>query len=118
MEPDYATGTSEITFASIWHPNGIHENIPVGSNSIASDITSTEFGRRYFNHFVLYLPAKNATFTFKKWVREAEISPVLPEQRDTFTTISESYGEGSGYWNGRQVKVQGHVEQFTRLIVG
>ena len=57
MEPDYATGTSEITFASIWHPNGIHENVPVGSNSIASDITSTRVRKTLFQPLRLISPS-------------------------------------------------------------
>lgn len=50
-------------------------------------------------------------------MREAEIAPVLPEQRDTSTTIYESYGEGSAYWNDRETKVQGRVEQLPRLMI-
>lgn len=92
---DFVTGTSEITFASIWHPISLDETVPVGLNSMASDITFAESGQRYLNHFVLDLSAKNATITFKKWVRVADIAPSLPDQRDTYIIFSGSYGKGS-----------------------
>lgn len=112
LEPEL-DGTAKIAFASIWHPNGLHEMIPVGPNSVASDVsTSEKTGVKYFNKFVLDLPTRNAEFRFEKWVREAEITPAV-EQR--YIVISESYGEGTGRFNGRDVRVHGHVEQLSTL---
>jgi len=112
LEPEL-DGTSKIAFASIWHPNGLHEMIPVGPNSVASDLsTSEKTGVKYFNKFVLDLPTRNAEFRFEKWVREAEITPAV-EQR--YIVISESYGEGTGRFNGKDVRVHGHVEQLSTL---
>lgn len=66
--------------------------IPVGPNSKAEDIsTSSKTGVKYFNRFFLDLPTRNASFTFTKWIREAEITPTV-EQR--YMVIPESYGEG------------------------
>lgn len=112
LEPEM-DGTAKIAFASIWHPNGLHEMIPVGPNSKAEDIsTSSKTGVKYFNKFFLDLPARDASFTFTKWIREAEITPTV-EQR--YIVISESYGEGTARFNGKDVRVHGHVEQLSTL---
>ncbi|CAG9948902.1 unnamed protein product [Clonostachys rosea f. rosea IK726] len=115
MEPN-TDGVSEIAFASVWHPNGWHEMLPVGPKSRASDIdVSPRTGVKYFNKFFLDLPARNAHFTFDKCVRDGELIPGLPEQRDKYITISESYGEGIGFWDNKEVRIQGHVEQLSTL---
>jgi hypothetical protein len=115
MEPDLE-GASKIAFASVWHPNGWHEMLPVGPESRASDIeASPRTGLKYFNKFFLDLPARNAHFTFDKWIRDGELTPQLPEQRDKYITISESYGEGNGLWDGKEVRLQGHVEQLSMM---
>jgi len=112
LEPEL-DGTAKIAFASIWHPNGLHEMIPVGPNSKAEDISiSSKTGVKYFNKFFLDLPARDASFTFTKWIREAEITPTV-EQR--YIIISESYGEGTARFNGRDLRVHGHVEQLSTL---
>ncbi|KAM6530432.1 hypothetical protein FALCPG4_008560 [Fusarium falciforme] len=113
MEPT-SDGKVETSFASIWHPNGIHEMIPVGSETRGSDISmSAATGLKYFNHFFIDLPARNASFTFKKWFRNAELVPDPPELK--YITISESYGEGTAMWNGNEVKLFGHAEQLSTL---
>jgi hypothetical protein len=115
MEPDL-DGMSKTAFASIWHPSGLHEMVPVGPQSRASEITtSPTTGLKYFNYFFLDLPARNASFTFRKWITDGELVPSLEEQKETYITISESYGEGTGRWNGSEVKLQGHVEQLSML---
>ncbi|RSL52040.1 hypothetical protein CEP53_008229 [Fusarium sp. AF-6] len=115
MEPNEA-GESKIAFASIWHPNGWHEMIPVGPKSRAWDISRSKVtGYKYFNRFFLDLPARDANFRFNKWVRDAELVPSTPEQLHRYINISESYGEGTARWNGKTVKLQGHVEQLSRL---
>jgi hypothetical protein len=87
--------------------------VPVGPKSKAEDIsTSPKTGVKYFNKFFLDLPARNASFTFTKWIREAEITPTV-EQR--YIVISESYGEGTARFNGRDLRVHGHVEQLSTL---
>ncbi|RSL94667.1 hypothetical protein CDV31_014220 [Fusarium ambrosium] len=115
MEPNEA-GESKIAFASIWHPNGWHEMIPVGPKSRAWDISKGKVtGYKYFNRFFLDLPARDASFRFDKWVRDAELVPSPPEQLHRYINISESYGAGTARWNGKTVKLQGHVEQLSRL---
>ncbi|KAF5649075.1 hydroxyneurosporene synthase [Fusarium tjaetaba] len=115
MEPT-PDGVSKIAFASVWHPNGRHEMLPVGPKSRASDISvSHRTGLKYFNSFFLDLPCRNAHFTFEKWVRDGELIPALEEQRDKYITISESYGEGTGMWDEKQVLIQGHVEQLSMM---
>ncbi|KAK7416693.1 hypothetical protein QQX98_005019 [Neonectria punicea] len=121
MDPDldgrgHLDGRGQVAFASIWHPNGLHEIIPVGPNSRAWDIsTSNVTGYKYFNQFFLDLPARKASFSFEKWVRDAEFIPELPEQLDEYIEISESYGEGTARWEGKKVKIHGHVEQASRI---
>ncbi|KAF5662773.1 hydroxyneurosporene synthase [Fusarium denticulatum] len=115
MEPT-PDGVSKIAFASVWHPNGRHEMLPVGPKSRASDISiSPRTGLKYFNTFFLDLPSRNAHFTFDKWVRDGELIPAMEEQRDKYITISESYGEGTGMWDDKQVLIQGHVEQLSMM---
>ncbi|PNP77005.1 hypothetical protein FNYG_09618 [Fusarium nygamai] len=115
MEPT-PDGVSKIAFASVWHPNGRHEMLPVGPKSRASNISiSPRTGLKYFNKFFLDLPSRNAHFTFDKWVRDGELNPAMEEQRDEYITISESYGEGSGMWDDKQVLIQSHVEQLSMM---
>ncbi|KAF5540639.1 hydroxyneurosporene synthase [Fusarium napiforme] len=115
MEPT-PEGVSKIAFASVWHPNGRHEMLPVGPKSRASDISvSPRTGLKYFNTFFLDLPCRNAHFTFDKWVRDGELIPAMEGQRDTYITISESYGEGTGLWDDKRVLIQGHVEQLSMM---
>ncbi|KAI8938551.1 hypothetical protein NX059_004437 [Plenodomus lindquistii] len=112
MEPT-ADGVSKVAFASIWHPNGLHETIPVGPNTKFSDLrASKETGIKYFNKFFLDLPARNASFTFEKWFSEDELRPVEGQR---YITIGESYGEGTAKWNGKDIKIHGHVEQLSSL---
>lgn len=112
LEPEL-DGTAKIAFASIWHPNGLHEMIPVGPKSKAEDISaSSKTGVKYFNKFFLDLTARNASFTFTKWIREAEITPTV-EQR--CIVISESYGEATARLDGRDIRVHGHVKQLSTL---
>ncbi|KAF5968955.1 hydroxyneurosporene synthase (CrtC) [Fusarium bulbicola] len=115
MEPT-PDGVSRIAFASVWHPNGRHEMLPVGPKSRASDVSvSPRTGLKYFNTFFLDLPSRNSHFTFEKWVRDGELLPALEEQRDKYITISESYGEGTGLWDDKNVRIQGHVEQLSMM---
>ncbi|RSL66750.1 hypothetical protein CEP54_003550 [Fusarium duplospermum] len=98
-------------FASFWHPNGLHEMIPVGPESRCSDISvSPATGVKYFNHFLIDLPARNASIKFKKWIRNAELLPEPPLKE--YITISESYAEGTVFWNGKEFSFFGHVEQL------
>ncbi|KFA67997.1 hypothetical protein S40285_03516 [Stachybotrys chlorohalonatus IBT 40285] len=113
MEPT-VDGQVETSFASVWHPSGVHEMIPVGSKTRGSDVSiSPVTGLKYFNHFFIDLPARNANFTFNKWFRDAELVPDPP--RSNYITISESYGEGIARWYGKDVKMFGHAEQFSTL---
>ncbi|KAJ3342028.1 hypothetical protein HDU93_003550 [Gonapodya sp. JEL0774] len=107
-------GRVKTSFASVWHPNGIHEMIPVGPETRGSDVsTSSVTGLKYFNRVLLDLPARNASFTINKWFRDGELTPTPPTQQ--YITISESYSEGVGRWNGKDVKFFGHVEQLSTL---
>lgn len=102
----------KVAFASVWHPNGLHEMIPVGPDTRFSGAhTSPATGLTYFTTFFLDLPARNACFTFNKWFQDGELEPV-EEQKNKYITIMESYGEGKGQWGGEGVKFYGHVEQL------
>ncbi|KAH7367774.1 hypothetical protein B0T11DRAFT_326016 [Plectosphaerella cucumerina] len=98
-------------FASVWHPSGLHEVIPIGPNSLCSDLeASPRTGIKYFNKFFIDLPARKSSITFTKWIRDAELAPAPPVKQ--YITISESYGEGMCEWNGKTVRFFGHVEQL------
>ncbi|RTE72426.1 hypothetical protein BHE90_013158 [Fusarium euwallaceae] len=110
LAPDIE-GQFSQAFASFWHPNGLHEMIPVGPESRCSDISvSSATGVKYFNHFFIDLPARNASIKLKKWIRDAELLPEPPLKE--YITISESYAEGTVFWNGKEVSFFGHVEQL------
>jgi hypothetical protein len=114
IDPDL-NGQSKIAYVSIWHPTGLTEMMPVGSDTRAWDIaTSNSTGLKYFNSFFLDVPAREASFSITKWFRDAELTPT-PEQAKTFITISESYCEGTALWNGKEVKFHGHTEQLSDL---
>lgn len=111
MEPN-ADGISKVAFASVWHPNGLHEMIPVGPATQFSGLeASAASGTEYFTTFNLDLPAREASFRFTKWFQDGELTPV-PEQKGKYLSIMESYGEGTGRWNGKEVSFFGHVEQL------
>ncbi|OAL47386.1 hypothetical protein IQ07DRAFT_646338 [Pyrenochaeta sp. DS3sAY3a] len=111
MEPD-AEGVSRISFASIWSPNGLHQTLPVGPNSKFTGVhISVETGLQYFTKFFLDLPAIDSNFTFEKWFKDGELEPI-PEQKGRYITIMESYGEGTGRYNGKDITFHGHVEQL------
>lgn len=111
MEPN-AEGVSKVPFASIWHPNGLHQTLPVGLKTRFSGIhTSPDTGLEYFTMSFLDLPVINASFTFEKWFQDGEVESV-PEQKGRYITIMQSHGEGIGQWNDKEVKLHVHVEQL------
>jgi hypothetical protein len=75
---------------------------------------SSSTGYKYFNRVFLDLPARNASFTFTKWFRNADLFPTLADQFYTYVNISEAYGEGMAEWNGKEVRFHG-LEQLLRL---
>lgn len=104
-------GRSKTAYASVWHANGLIEAVPVGPNTSATDVeTSRVTGKKYFNRFLLDLPAINSTLRIRKWFRHAEVSAV--RAGNGTRPISESYVEGEGIWKGNKVKFFGHVEQL------
>ncbi|KAH7406983.1 hypothetical protein DE146DRAFT_630248 [Phaeosphaeria sp. MPI-PUGE-AT-0046c] len=83
------SGRSEIAHVSIWHPTGLTEMMPVGSDARASDfVTSNSTGRKYHNSVFLEVPARKASFSVTKWFRDAEITPAQGQAGD-YITISE-----------------------------
>ncbi|KAI9738282.1 MAG: hypothetical protein M1834_008780 [Cirrosporium novae-zelandiae] len=98
-------------FATVWHPNGLHEVVPVDSTSNASDIWTSNFsGKKYFNNFVFGLSARNASLNIKQIVINGDVSPLPGTQG---YNISEAYGQGEGVWDGEEVQFFGHVEQLS-----
>ena len=80
MEPN-AERVSEVAFASIYHPNGLHQTLPVGPSTRFTGLhTSQETGLKYFTTFFLDPPAINASFTFKKWCQAGELEPVSEQK--------------------------------------
>lgn len=103
--PD-SNGHPESAWASVWHPNGLVEYLPVGEKTSASDVSTSASGRQYWNSFVLDLPAINSSLEIRQWSRNAEFvadgSPL---------NLTESYAEGSGVWRGEWTTFVAHVEQ-------
>ncbi|CAK1356377.1 unnamed protein product [Cercospora beticola] len=103
--PD-SNGHRSSAWASIWHPNGLVEYLPVGGKTSASDVSTSASGRQYWNSFVLDLPAINSSLEIQQWTRNAEFvadgSPL---------NLTESYAEGSGVWRGKWTTFVAHVEQ-------
>lgn len=69
-------------------------------------------GVKYDNKFFLVLLTRNASFTLTKYIRKAEITPMV-EQR--YIDISKSYGEGTAHFDGNDVRIHGHVEHVSTL---
>lgn len=116
IEPDLH-GVGNYSFLSVFHPSGLHEMMPVGPASYASDITrGSVTGRKYFNNVFIDLPARGANLSYTTVVRDAEIAPLLETQRTTYINISESYIEGMAFWNGKEVPFFGHIEHLSRML--
>ncbi|KAG8160477.1 hypothetical protein KVR01_010013 [Diaporthe batatas] len=110
-------GTGDAALATVWHPNGLHQNVPVDMNTTrAWDESVGATGRRYFNKFQVGLPAINASFTINKWIRDAECAPPAAAAAAGVTPLSESYCDGEALWNGETVPVFGHCEQLSALF--
>jgi hypothetical protein len=98
-------------WATVWHPNGIHEVLEVGNTTIASDVWKSEYnGKKYFQNFQLDLPTRGASFKIHQAIKKSEIRP-LPETSGY--NITEAYAQGKGIWEGEEVTFYGHAEQLS-----
>ncbi|KAH6651502.1 hypothetical protein BKA67DRAFT_330691 [Truncatella angustata] len=59
-------------WATVWHPNGLHEVVAVDADSNASDPWWSPYsGKKYFNKFNFNLSMRNASFYIEQSVRES-----------------------------------------------
>ncbi|KAF4965912.1 hypothetical protein FSARC_6337 [Fusarium sarcochroum] len=105
-------GTGPSGMATIWHPNGVHEVIPVDMSATRAWDTSVSdvTGRLYFNKFKVALTTRNALFTFQVPIRDAEVRPAKGQPG---LIISESYCEGLVEWDGETLPWFGHCEELS-----
>ncbi|KAJ5821920.1 uncharacterized protein N7525_011204 [Penicillium rubens] len=98
-------------WATVWHPNGVHEVVEVGKNTTAFDVWKSEYsGRNYFNQVELDIPSRQARFDIHQLIRESEVRPL--SGTDGYN-ISEAYAQGQGVWEGEPVTFFGHLEQLS-----
>ncbi|KAF7557642.1 hypothetical protein G7Z17_g617 [Cylindrodendrum hubeiense] len=105
-------GTGASSMATIWHPNGLHEVVPVDMSATRAwdPSVSKITGRQYFNKFKVALTARNAFFSFEKPIRDAEVRPAAGQSG---IIISESYCEGTIVWEGESLPWFGHCEELS-----
>lgn len=98
-------------WATIWHPNGLHEVVEVDNTTRAFDIWKSEYsGHNYFTEFVLKLNCRNARFNIHQLIKKSELR-ALPGTQGY--NITEAYGYGEGVWDGQNVTFYGHIEQLS-----
>lgn len=105
-------GTGPSGMATVWHPNGLHEVVPVDMSATPAwdPSVSKTTGREYFNKFEVALTARAAFFSFEKPIQDAEVGPAPGK---TGLTISESYCEGTVEWEGETQRWFGHCEELS-----
>ncbi|PCD21107.1 hypothetical protein AU210_016533 [Fusarium oxysporum f. sp. radicis-cucumerinum] len=102
---------STPAWATVWHPNGIHEVLEVGNTTTATDVwKSPVSGKNYFQNFKLDLPSREASFHIHQAIKKSELRP-LPGS-DGYQ-ITEAYSQGHGVWEGEKVTFYGHTEQLS-----
>ncbi|EXK78456.1 hypothetical protein FOQG_16865 [Fusarium oxysporum f. sp. raphani 54005] len=102
---------STPAWATVWHPNGIHEILEVGNTTTATDVwKSPVSGKNYFQNFKLDLPSREASFHIHQAIKKSELRP-LPGS-DGYQ-ITEAYSQGHGVWEGEKVTFYGHTEQLS-----
>lgn len=110
LDPE-RTGYGVPAIASIWHPNGAHEVLPIDSNTQAWGAWKSPKTRySYFSKFLLSISTRKSTLTVEKLVASSEVSPAGNSTDGII--ISESYCQGNGTWEGKPVSIYGHVEQY------
>lgn len=102
---------SKRAWATIWHPNGLHEVVEVDSSSHAlGKWVSTKTGLSYFSKFILSLSTRGASFEIEQSAKYSEVTPAGGYHG---YNITEGYGQGTGTWEGKNVTFFGHVEQLS-----
>ena len=98
-------------WATVWHPNGVHEVVEVGKSTTAFDVWKSEYsGLDYFKQVELDIPSRQARFDIHQLIRESELRPL--SGTDGYN-ISEAYAQGQGVWEGESVTCFGHLEQLS-----
>ena len=111
LAPTLEMGYGEPAFATVWHPDGLHEVVAVDPSTRAWDIWTSNFsGKKYFNKFLFDLEAHNTSLYVTQTIGESELTP-----RQGGYNISEAYCQGEGKWDGKEVTFFGHVEQLSAL---
>ncbi|KAK0621085.1 Kievitone hydratase [Lasiodiplodia hormozganensis] len=108
--------SDSIAIATVWHPNGVHEVLPVDNTTRAWDTTrSPKTGNLYFNEFQLDLSTRNSSIRVTKPTRDTLLIP-LADYGAPLLNVSEAYVQGRGTWEGEAVEVFGHLEQISTLV--
>lgn len=108
--------SDSIAIATVWHPNGVHEVLPVDNTTRAWDTTrSPKTGNLYFNEFQLDLSTRNSSIRVTKPTRDTLLIP-LADYGGPLLNVSEAYVQGHGTWKGEAVEVFGHLEQISTLV--
>jgi hypothetical protein len=98
-------------WATIWHPNGIHEVLEVDNTTKGLNPWTSEYsGNNYFQDVELNLSQRNASFNIHQVIKNGEVGP-LPGTEGY--NISEAYAQGDGVWENEHVTFYGHLEQLS-----
>ncbi|CAN9213646.1 unnamed protein product [Alternaria alternata] len=98
-------------WATIWHPNGIHEVLEVDNTTKGLNPWTSEYsGNNYFQDVELNLSQRNASFNIHQVIKNGELGP-LPGTKGY--NISEAYAQGDGIWENERVTFYGHLEQLS-----
>ncbi|GME37622.1 putative mucin-1 (muc-1) protein [Neofusicoccum parvum] len=105
----------DISIATVWYPNGVHEVLPVDNTTTAWDTSrSPKTGKLYFNEFQLNLSSRNSSIRVTKPIRDTVLIPLA--DYGSLLNVSEAYIQGEGFWEGQPVEVFGHLEQISTLV--
>lgn len=110
--PVSETGFGNISYATIWHPDGRHDVLELGQDTRAWDKwVSPETGKEYFNKFYISFGSETnrSSLYFEQAIRGAEETA----RTERGYIIADSYGEGYGTWEGKPIDIFGHVQQYS-----
>nr|XP_036589630.1 uncharacterized protein CTRU02_00384 [Colletotrichum truncatum]KAF6801635.1 hypothetical protein CTRU02_00384 [Colletotrichum truncatum] len=104
---------NERAWATVWHPDGLHEVVEIAGTSRALEKwVSPVTGLNYFSQFRIDMPTRNASFQIQQYPAKGEVTAGKGYKG---YNITEAYGQGTGTWDGQNVSFFGHVEQLSFL---
>jgi hypothetical protein len=114
LAPTLEGTLSQRAWATVWHPDGLHEVAEIGPASRALNRwVSSLSGLIYFTDFILDIPTRNSSLNI---AQSAKLSEATPAKGYEGYNITEAYGQGYGIWEGEEVTFFGHVEQLSFLF--